>query len=203
MARDDNPKKDREISFVSDIVSAFGERLDESKQAQLGIKQRALRSVTTTLDFGRAIMFTYTRPKGYLDNTLRYHHRFPVSIVVESDAKYLTGINLFYMPPRIRKLVLDRYLAEINNKTNTNADSRTMLKYNRLAGTAFGVYVKPAVRKYLKTRASNVAVQFSPELWRDIFLGKTSEDLSKLWSRTRESIVYKDYIRKVLRREDT
>ena len=203
MARNDNPKKDREISFVRDIVSAFGERLDESKQAQLGIKQRALRSVTTTFDSGRAIMFTYTRPKGYLDNTLRYHHRFPVSIVMESDAKYVTGINLFYMPPRVRELVLERYLAEVNNPTNPNADSRTTLGYNQLAGTAFGVYVKPAVRKYLKDRASNVAVQFSPELWRDIFLGKTSQDLGRLWSRTAPQIVYKDYIRKVLRREDT
>tara|TARA_R100001510_G_C7655770_1_gene215127 strand:+ start:2698 stop:3309 length:612 start_codon:yes stop_codon:yes gene_type:complete len=203
MARNDNPKKDREISFVRDIVSAFGERLDESKQAQLGIKQRALRSVTTTFDSGRAIMFTYTRPKGYLDNTLRYHHKFPVSIVMESDAKYVTGINLFYMPPRVRELVLERYLAEVNNPTNPNADSRTTLGYNQLAGTAFGVYVKPAVRKYLKDRASNVAVQFSPELWRDIFLGKTSQDLGRLWSRTAPQIVYKDYIRKVLRREDT
>ena len=195
----DNPKKDKEVDFVQDILPAFGKKIEESAATQLGIKQRTTRSLQRNADMGRVVMFTYTNPKGYLEDSLRYHHKFPVSIIIDADSEYITGINPFYIPAKVRSIVIKQILQTVDNKTNPTVESRSMIRYDTLSRTAVGAYIKPAIKKYLKSRAGSVGIQFSPELWEDIFLGKTASRLETLWARTSKSVVFRDYVRKLIR----
>ena len=70
MANTDNPKKDNTVNFITDIIPAFGQKVEESAANSTKIKQRTTRSFSKSQDRGRAVMFTYTNPKGYVDNTL-------------------------------------------------------------------------------------------------------------------------------------
>ena len=197
MANTDDPKKDNTVNFITDIIPAFGQKVEESKQTQLKIKQRSIRSFSKSQDRGRAVMFTYTKPKGYVDNTLEYHHKFPVSIILDVDSEYITGINPFYIPPKTRKIIISQLLSMVDNKTQPTPESRAIITYAMIERTSIGKFVKPAIKKYLKSRMSQFAVQYSPALWGDVFIGKTSKQLESLWSRTSKSIVYGDYVRRI------
>jgi hypothetical protein len=193
----DNPKKDSAVDFLRDIIPAFAGAIEEQKALNLGIRQRSTRSLSQA-DEGRVFVSVYGRPKGYETDTLRYHHVFPVFVLLESTAKHITALNPFYLPRSPREIIVNAFL---NNLTSTRPDinTRTTFNYNLIKNNSQGAIIKPAIKKYIKTRMSPVVIQLSPQLWRQMYIGRSSQTLENLWEKTNSQRVYGDFVRDVLK----
>jgi hypothetical protein len=193
----DNPKKDSAVDFLRDIIPAFAGAIEEQKALNLGIRQRSTRSLSQA-DEGRVFVSVYGRPKGYETDTLRYHHVFPVFVLLESTAKPITALNPFYLPRSPREIIVNAFL---NNLTSTRPDinTRTTFNYNLIKNNSQGAIIKPAIKKYIKTRMSPVVIQLSPQLWRQMYIGRSSQTLENLWEKTNSQRVYGDFVRDVLK----
>ena len=193
----DNPKKDSAVDFLRDIIPAFAGAIEEQKALNLGIRQRSTRSLSEA-DVGRVFVSVYGRPKGYETDTLRYHHVFPVFVLLESTAKHITALNPFYLPRSPREIIVNAFL---NNLTSTRPDinTRTTFNYNLIKNNSQGAIIKPAIKKYIKSRMSPVVIQLSPQLWRQMYIGRSSQTLENLWEKTNSQRVYGDFVRDVLK----
>ena len=193
----DNPKKDSAVDFLRDIIPAFAGAIEEQKALNLGIRQRSTRSLSEA-DVGRVFVSVYGRPKGYETDTLRYHHVFPVFVLLESTAKHITALNPFYLPRSPREIIVNAFL---NNLTSTRPDinTRTTFNYNLIKNNSQGAIIKPAIKKYIKSRMSPVVIQLSPQLWRQMYIGRSSQTLENLWEKTNSQRVYGEFVRDVLK----
>ncbi len=194
----DNPKKDREINFMRDIVPTFTGVIESNKAFELGIRQRSVRSLNPS-DIGRVFISVYANPKGYEDNTLAYHHVFPVYLLLDVDATHITAMNLFYVPRDARQKIVTGLLQRLNSTDKTNTATKSTFNYNLVKNNLQGAIIRPAIRKYIKDRSSQVVIQLAPFIWEQMYLGPPSATLEGLWSKTSSQRVYADFVREVLK----
>ena len=77
---------------------------------------------------GKMYMFRYL-PKGR--NKLPYYDTFPLIITITFNRKYITGLNLHYLPPKYRQILFNRLLDITNNEKFDNT-TRIKLTYDIL-----------------------------------------------------------------------
>ena len=190
MASDD-PQIQTSVDFFKNIIPAFARKLDTVESMKLGVNQVTPQAVEN----GKAYVFAYRNPKGYETNKLKYHHVFPASIVIENTKSHVTAINPYYIPPDVRKKVIDYYYSRLDQKnTIPNVNARSLLEYRFIKNNSLGARIKPAIKKYIKSRMSPVVLNISPALWEDFYNGATSTVMEKFWKNTTPSTVYRDYI---------
>ena len=194
----DNPKKDKEIDFLRDIIPTFSGAIETVKALELGIRQRSVRSLNPS-DIGRVFISVYANPKGYENDTLSYHHVFPVYILLDVDATHITALNLFYVPRDARQKIVTGLLQRLNSTDKTNIATKTTFNYNLIKNNLQGAIIKPAIKKYIKDRSSQVVIQLAPFIWEQMYLGQPSVTLESLWSKTSSQRVYADFVREVLK----
>ena len=124
---------------------------------------------------------------------------FPASIMIGEEGGDMIGINPYYIPPRVRVKVIDFFLNNLTTNRNIDANDRTVVIYQKIKNTALGEAMKPAIKRYIKSRISSRVVRLSPRLWIDMYLGQTSSKMNKLFRGASVSEVYRDYRVKFLR----
>lgn len=131
--------------------------------------------------------FFYYDPK--TKDTLPYYDRFPLVIPIERYSDGFLGLNLHYIHPKQRILLLDT-LSE--HKTNNNYDERTRLKlsYDFLRRAASAFQATPCIKRYLYSHVDSRFIEIQADEW-DIaimlpveqFKGATA---NKVWSDSRK-----------------
>ena len=81
-----------------------------------------------TPHYGRMNMFFYD-PKGR--KTLPYYDTFPLVLPIERYPDGFLGINLHYLPMKLRLQLLDR-LVDYSNNTNFDESTKLTVDYNKL-----------------------------------------------------------------------
>ena len=106
--------------------------------------------------------FFYYDPK--LKKTLPYYDRFPLVIPIERYSDGFLGLNLHYIHPKQRILLLDA-LSEY--KTNTKYDEKTRLRLSYdLLKRASGIYqVNPCIKRYLFDRVDSRFLEIKANEW--------------------------------------
>lgn len=101
--------------------------------------------MTSKVFIGRMYHFKYD-PK--LKQKLPYYDIFPLVIPIEMYQDGFLGLNLHYLPVRLRAKLMNKLFATVNDR---NLDERTKLRvsYNLLAGAAKFKWFKPTVKRYL------------------------------------------------------
>ena len=193
----DNPKKDDEVDFLRDIIPAFSNTVADNKAFQSSIMQRSSRTLKLQ-DVGRVFVSVYGNPKGYKDNTLSYHHIFPVFMLLDADSDYVTGMNLFYLPRGTRQKVVTGLLERLNTP-QPDVFTKSTFRYELVKNKIQGAIIKPAIKKYIKSRMSPTVVQLSPALWQQIYIGQSADTLESAWQRTTSQKVYRDFVAEVLK----
>ena len=94
---------------------------------------------------GRLYMFLYS-PKNA--NTLPYYDRFPLVFPYEVTEKGFTGINMHYLPPAYRAVLMDGLLDYLSPNEDENR-TKIRLTYELLTSVSRLRFYKPAVRQYL------------------------------------------------------
>jgi len=100
--------------------------------------------------YGRLNMFFYD-PK--FKKTLPYYDTFPLVLPLEPYPDGFLGINLHYLPMKLRLQLLDR-LVDYSNNTNFDESTRLAVDYSKLKKINL---IKPTLKRYL---AGRVKTQF-------------------------------------------
>ena len=93
---------------------------------------------------GTAYIFRYFTPAER--TTLPYYHIMPFVICLGREGDTMTGLNLYYLPSRIRERVIDIYLRSVSNE---NVGGRSTLLFDVIKRQKV-VYsaIKPAIKQY-------------------------------------------------------
>jgi len=124
---------------------------------------------------GRSYLFSYKNPAGKGKPELPYYHMFPMIINLEQGDKSMLGLNPFYLPPPLRRDLVDGLLSRLQGEID-DPDARSKItykiiaKYRRSLKNTF-----PCIKRYQYARMSPVVLEMPPKLWEDFYLGKTSK----------------------------
>jgi hypothetical protein len=117
--------------------------------------------VVRTRDIGKMFMFFYD-PK--LKKILPYYDKFPMIILVNVDADGFTGLNLHYLPPKLRAQLMDA-LYTLRNNNKYDDSTKLQISYEILTGASKFRYFAPCFKRYLYGHVQSNFLYVSPENW--------------------------------------
>lgn len=137
---------------------------------------------------GRMFMYFYD-PKH--KKTLPYYDRFPLIFMVEKAEGGFYGINLHYLPPKLRAIFFDKLTDYATNKRYDNS-TRLRLSYNLLKGAGKLKAFAPCFKHYLTDHVQSKIVEVPASEWETV-LFMPSESFKKknknqVWSESRRMI---------------
>ena len=103
------------------------------------IDPKNVRATLTGQNIGQMFMFFYN-PKH--KDTLPYYDRFPLVFPIDLYGDGFLGINLHYLPPKLRAILMDALYMTINNKKNDKT-TRLRLSYDILRNSSRMRYFRP------------------------------------------------------------
>lgn len=133
---------------------------------------------------GHMYMFSYD-PK--TKDTLPFYDTFPMIFPFRKVPGGFYGINLHYLQPYYRAILMDGLMSG-GMMTNENYDDTTRLRlsYNVLSAAAKYKYFAPCVKHYLDSHVKSRFVHIHPEEWQmalflptQRFVGATKEQVWK------------------------
>jgi hypothetical protein len=143
--------------------------------------------LTSRTEIGSMYLFEYDAKH---KAKLPYFDSFPLIFKIESYDDGFLGINLHYLPPRLRARLMDALYGLITDK---RYDEKTALalSYKILNGAAKYNAFKPCVKRYLNTQVKSRFVEIDSVEW-DIALflpmARFNASLSKVYSDSRRKI---------------
>lgn len=110
---------------------------------------------------GRLYMFLYN-PK-YRDE-LPYYDRFPLVFPIRRVAGGFYGLNIHYLAPRYRALLMDSLYDTISD-TKFDETTRLKINYNILNAASKYRWFRPCVKHYLTPHLSSQLLYIDPKEW--------------------------------------
>lgn len=160
------------------------QRVDTNNFINKSDKDRKFRTVSNE-NIGEMFTFSYDAK---LKDKLPYWDRFPLVFVIQSYGDGFLGINLHYLPPRFRSVLMDAMYRTVNNSKYDNT-TKLMISYEILKGAAKYRYFKPCVKRYLFNRVASKFMKISANEW-DMALMLPTERFQK----KRKSFVWEESI---------
>ena len=137
---------------------------------------------------GRLYMFLYN-PK--TKDNLEYYDRFPLVFPFRRVAGGFYGLNLHYISPKYRAILMDQMYNLLNN---TQFDETTRLKftYQLLNNSSKYRWFKPCVKHYLSGQLQSTLIYIEPTEW-NLALFVPSEQFRKenkrnVWQDSRAAV---------------
>lgn len=133
--------------------------------------------------------FYYYDPK--TKEKLPYYDRFPLVIPIEKYNDGFLGLNLHYLHPKTRMILLDK-LSEYTNNSKYDKTTRLRLNYDLLSRASKLSEIQPCLKRYLFSHIESRFLQISAEEW-DIAALLPVEKFekstkNKVWSDSRKMI---------------
>lgn len=137
---------------------------------------------------GRMFMYFYD-PKH--KKTLPYYDRFPLIFMVEKAEGGFYGINLHYLPPKLRAVFFDRLTDYATNK-KYDSTTRLRLSYKLLKGASKLKAFAPCFKHYLSDHVRSKMVEVPASEWETV-LFMPSENFKKknknqIWTESKKQI---------------
>ena len=106
--------------------------------------------------------FMYYDPK--TKDTLPYYDRFPLVIPIERYQDGFLGLNLHYIHPKQRIILLDK-LSETASNKKFDATTKLRLNYKYLAAASKIFEAQPCIKRYLFTQIRSRFVEIDADEW--------------------------------------
>jgi hypothetical protein len=123
------------------------------------IRKTSIDSKPTSI--GRMYMFMYD-PKN--KETLPYFDKFPLILMVGPAKDGFYGLNLHYLPPRLRALLFDRLLPYTNND-KFDQTTRFRLTYQLLTSVSKLKIFQPCFKHYLMKHVTSFTMEVPANEW--------------------------------------
>jgi hypothetical protein len=150
----------------------------QSKINELNPSKTALMRDSTRLKentFIGKMYFYYYDPK--TKDKLPYYDRFPLVLPVESYSDGFLGLNLHYVHPKQRLILLDK-LSEFANNNKFDNTTRLRLSYSLLKSSTKIFEAQPCIKRYLFDHIKSRFLEISADEW-DIAALLPVEDFQK------------------------
>lgn len=173
-----NPKAAREwlLKKARGIKTSRAEMIQDKNR--LGYK----------MEIGKMFFFYYD-PK--TKATLPYWDKFPLVFPIEAYNDGFLGINLHYLSPPMRALLLDKLMDTANNK-KMDETTRLNLSYQLLASTKKYKAFQPCIKRYLYSHIWSKFIAVEADEWKvavvlpyQSFEGASA---AKVWNDSRKMI---------------
>ena len=135
-------------------------KINDLKPSRQSILRDKARSRDSTI-IGRMYFFYYD-PK--MKETLPYYDRFPLVIPIEQYRDGFLGLNLHYIHPKQRILLLDE-LSEFANNSKYDASTKLRLSYDLLGSTGAIYQATPCIKRYLFTHVESRFLEITADEW--------------------------------------
>lgn len=117
---------------------------------------------------GRMVMFSYDAKH---KDTLPYWDALPLVLIVDYKKDGFTGLNLHYVPPLVRKSIIQALKGNLNwepimsDFLTRNEKSKIALNYNILRGASGFHVLAPCFKRYLFTQCRSNFMYIDPLEW--------------------------------------
>ena len=137
---------------------------------------------------GRVFFFKYD-PKTKAD--MPYYDTFPMVIMLERTKKGFVGLNLHYLPPKIRAMFFDTVMETLNNN-KLDESTKFKLTYKKLKAASKYRAFAPCYKNYLYSHVRSNFAEIHPDEWEmAMFLPSDQfqkEKRTTVWSDSRKII---------------
>jgi hypothetical protein len=106
--------------------------------------------------------FYFYDPK--LKDSLPYYDRFPLVIPIEQYQDGFLGLNLHYIHPKQRIILLDK-LSETTNNDKYDATTKLRINYAYLQSASTAFEAMPCIKRYLHSNISSRFLEISADEW--------------------------------------
>jgi hypothetical protein len=127
-------------------------------KAQLMQDRNRLRSASI---IGRMYFYFYD-PK--TKDKLPYYDKFPLVIPIERYPDGFLGLNLHYIHPKQRIILLDK-LSEIATDNNFDANTKLRISYDYLSRASKLYQAKPCIKRYLFSHVQSRFLEITADEW--------------------------------------
>jgi len=131
--------------------------LKPSRQALLADRQRLKNNAI----IGRMYFYFYD-PK--TKDKLPYYDRFPLVLPIEQYNDGFLGLNLHYIHPKQRIILLDK-LSEYANNTKFDKTTKLRLSYDLLSRASKTNEVNPCIKRYLFSHVESRFLEVTADEW--------------------------------------
>ena len=174
--------------FRQTIRSLFGDRRLRGREELIEAEDTKLRTGASIQRPGRMFMFVYD-PK--FRRTLPFYDRFPMIFILELYQDGFLGINLHYLPHKLRARLFNR-LSTLRNTQSMNENTRLRLSYQVIKNATKYHSALPLVRQYKTKYIRSKLLEVHPRDW-EIALFLPTEQFRKrgrlsIWAITREEV---------------
>lgn len=179
-------------NYVKQSYDWFKEAIAKNGGNLRGAMKRKLDIQTSTLEIGKMYFFTYqakyagTKKLPYWD---AFPLVFPLSEFVENGVSYFFGLNLHYLQPNIRALLLDKLIQTTDGMIEKD---KIHASYDILKSASNFDLFKPCLKKYIRGNVRGSFIHVPAEDWQyAIFLPVASwqdEKSSTIWKQTSAAV---------------
>jgi len=131
--------------------------LNPSRQALLADRMRLKDST-----FIGKMYFFYYDPK--LKDSLPYYDRFPLVIPIEQNNISILGLNIHYIHPKQRIILLDK-LSEFTNNDKYDKTTKLRLSYDLLKNASKIFEATPCIKRYLFNHIDSRFLEIESSEW--------------------------------------
>jgi hypothetical protein len=143
------------------IASILSGRSTNTRQFMSQHKDR-LKSRVTPQMLGRMCMYYYD-PK--TKEKLPYYDMFPMIIPIELYKDGFLGMNLHYLPPSYRAVLLDQLYTNIIRNRHLDEKKRIQISYTVVTGMSTNQFYVPCIKRYLYKHLRSRVYMPLPEDW--------------------------------------
>jgi hypothetical protein len=140
-----------------DWLRAKIKTLNPSRQALLNDSKR----LKSGAIIGRMYFFYYD-PK--TKDKLPYYDRFPLVLPIEQYSDGFLGLNLHYIHPKQRIILLDK-LSDFTNNDKYDKTTKLRLSYSLLASTSKMFEHQPCIKRYLFSQVGSRFLEITADEW--------------------------------------
>jgi hypothetical protein len=97
-------------------------------------------------------------------DSLEYYDRFPLVIPIEQYRDGFLGLNLHYIHPKQRIILLDK-LSETASNNNFDAKTKLKLNYSYLANASRVFEATPCIKRYLYSHIQSRFLEITADEW--------------------------------------
>jgi len=101
--------------------------------------------------------------------TLPYYDMFPLIICIDMYKDGWLGLNLHYIPPEQRRILLERLFTTLNN-TKFDRTTRLRVTYDILKQASKYRYFRPCLKRYLTGHIRSKVNMIRPQQWHKAIL---------------------------------
>lgn len=123
-------------------------------------------AVVSRIDVGSIYLFQY-EPKHA--QKLPYYDTQPLVIPFDTAHNGFKGLNLHYIPPRFRAILMDE-ISELLDKNDSDPKTKLNLTYDLLKQVSRSKYYIPCVKHYLDAQVRSRFVLINPDQWMKVLM---------------------------------